>query len=246
MSEVLKLLDTDTVTAATSVAVVLPSGVHPTKINFIDSTGEVDNSVIQDVVFSTTVPETTFTVNFTGTVTGTLQTFSSNLYVDLKTFVGDSGSGGTSGAVPAPATGEAGYLLTGDASWNDPFSVFTGIEGTFLEQTATFSTTSTTDVAITSFSITPGAGTYNVYFTASVTNSKNGDATILTVYANGVALPASERTSSGQAGNTQGLATHTQVTVADAQAIDVRIRTDSTTNATASAFNRSLYVERIG
>ena len=38
----------------------------------------------------------------------------------LNTFVGDSGSGGTKGLVPAPATGDATKVLRGDATWVAP------------------------------------------------------------------------------------------------------------------------------
>jgi hypothetical protein len=40
----------------------------------------------------------------------------------LPVFVGDSGSGGTKGAVPAPATGDATKFLKGDGTWATPAS----------------------------------------------------------------------------------------------------------------------------
>lgn len=41
---------------------------------------------------------------------------------NLPVMVGDSGSGGTKGAVPAPAAGDAaaGYFLKADATWASP------------------------------------------------------------------------------------------------------------------------------
>jgi hypothetical protein len=39
---------------------------------------------------------------------------------DLDGFVGDAGSGGTKGLVPAPATGDAAKFLKGDGTWGSP------------------------------------------------------------------------------------------------------------------------------
>lgn len=51
-------------------------------------------------------------VNLAGSnVTGTLPA------ANYPTFIGDSGSGGTKGAVPAPAIGDASKFMRGDATW---------------------------------------------------------------------------------------------------------------------------------
>lgn len=50
----------------------------------------------------------------------------------INAMVGDSGSGGTKGLVPAPATGDAVKYLRGDATWASPIyaqGVFTGSTG---------------------------------------------------------------------------------------------------------------------
>ncbi len=53
-----------------------------------------------------------------------------------EVFGGDEGTGGTSGLVPAPAAGEAGFVLMGDGSWGQP-PIQTGSEHVSIhDQTA--------------------------------------------------------------------------------------------------------------
>jgi hypothetical protein len=86
----------------------------------------------------------------------------------LDGFVGDGGSGGTKGLVPAPASGDATKFLKGDATWGTP--VDTGITtlNTLTATTQTFATgTSGSDFAINSSTATH---TFNLPI-ASATNT---------------------------------------------------------------------------
>ena len=62
-----------------------------------------------------------------------------NISATDPVMVGDTGSGGTAGNVPAPASGDAaaGKFLKADGTWALP-----GGGGTFLEEVITFSGTS--------------------------------------------------------------------------------------------------------
>ena len=121
------------------------------------------------------------------------------------------------------------------------------IARTELTSTTSFSTTSTSDVVITGFTLTPVAGTYLVLsavlinktagiVTGSVTNS---------FYVAGVQVPTTERSHTSAGGNNQPLTINLQAVVAlnGAQAIDVRMRVQ---NSTFAATNRSLILVRLG
>jgi hypothetical protein len=240
------LLQEFALSAATSQAVTLASPGVRTTARFISAaTSLVDNSVIDRIEYSSVNPETEFTVHFNTSVTGTLQILFSELYESHRRFVGDAGSGGKMGSVPTPATGEAGYILTGAGSWVDPFTVFTGVSGTLVEQTSSFTTTSATYVPVTGMTVTPGAGTYAVWLNGVIGNGSNGRESRIAVFNNGTIITNSERFSEGQANNRSGVASFTVTTVADAQAIDIRLRTD-VGGGTAQLENRSVYVVRIG
>ena len=92
--------------------------------------------------------------------------------------------------------------------------------------TSAFSTSSLTDVLVTGMSITPGAGTYLATFSGQVTGNGGAKQGIFNIYANGVKVAHSEREVNdikSQEGHTQAI-----VTVADAQAIEVRGRGNDT------------------
>jgi len=61
----------------------------------------------------------------------------------LNAFVGDSGSGGTKGLVPAPITGDAGKFLKGDGTWGNPSLV--------LLTSGTVSAAATLNLVLTSY-----------------------------------------------------------------------------------------------
>lgn len=109
-----------------------------------------------------------------------------------------------------------------------------------VTSTTTFTTTSTTDTIITGMSITPGAGTYLVLFSAAATGDggpKNG---YFSIYANGVQQAHSERRANDtkeRTGSTQAIAT-----VSAGQAIEARGRGDDT----LIIYGRSLVLVRLG
>lgn len=63
------------------------------------------------------MPAHTFKGNNTGSTADPLDLTATELTAELDVFVGDSGSGGTKGLVPAPATGDATKFLRGDGTY---------------------------------------------------------------------------------------------------------------------------------
>lgn len=111
--------------------------------------------------------------------------------------------------------------------------------------TANTTTTSSSDVLVNSMTLTPGAGTYLVYFSSSWRVSGEDRTIFCSIYANGVKIDHTERCF----GNGEELsnecvpvATHAIVTVADAQAIEIRWRR---TGGTATMMQRTLTLARI-
>lgn len=90
------------------------------------------------------------------------------------------------------------------------------------------STTSLTDIIMTSMTITPGAGTYLAIFNGTVSQLSAGQDTFVSVYANGVQNAASEVSflpnASPASSSSIPTTTIARATVAAAQAIDVRWR----------------------
>lgn len=114
----------------------------------------------------------------------------------LNSFVGDSGSGGTKGLVPAPATGDATKFLKGDGTWAAGASGITSINGDssaaqsiVADSTGTDFTISTTGgittVAIPSASatnrglVTTGTQTFagTKTFSSTITGTTSGNTT---------------------------------------------------------------------
>lgn len=80
----------------------------------------------------------------------------------LNAFVGDSGSGGTKGLVPAPAAGDAaqGDVLRADGTWGNELKAWAKITGT------------TVDAGRNVASVTnPGIGAYTVTFTTALAST---------------------------------------------------------------------------
>ncbi len=94
---------------------ILTGGSAPTTIT--DSTGKILSAALNDVQFANFVaaPSAGF-VGATGAGDYSHRT-PTQVTAALDAFVGDSGSGGTKGLVPAPSTGDAGKYLKGDGTW---------------------------------------------------------------------------------------------------------------------------------
>lgn len=98
------------------------------------------------------------------------------------------------------------------------------------ESATTATTTSTTYVLATGMTITPAAGTYMVWFTASVANSSSNDAVYAAIYKGGTVEAASERQiETKSAGDIGGVACVARVTVTGTQAIEGRWRVAAST-----------------
>jgi len=127
---------------------------------------------------------------------------------------------------------------------NLPAATLTSSEAT---ATGTITTTSASDTQMTSMTATPGAGTYLVLFSTSLSHSSASGATYVSIYANTSQVAASERRLTladlKQIGQIVPLATQAVVTVAAAQVIEVKWRTST---STATAYQRTLTLLKIG
>lgn len=118
-----------------------------------------------------------------------------------------------------------------------------GLVTSIVEGTGTITTTSTTDVLATGMTLTPGAGTYIVWWTGSVTNSNNNGSDFMSVYANGVQAASSERTyNRANTSTTNSFACMARVTVAAGQTIEGRWRVST---GTGTMLQRSLVLLRV-
>jgi hypothetical protein len=106
-------------------------------------------------------------------------------------------------------------------------------------------TTSTTDTLLGSMTLTPGAGTYLALFSASVASSSSSGYVYASLYKNGAQVSGSERQSKNVSSSSLyfPIAMQAIVTVADAQAIEVRWRTSA---PTATCMSRTLTLVKIG
>jgi hypothetical protein len=118
----------------------------------------------------------------------------------------------------------------------------TGILSYTLSSEITFSTTSTTDVIITGFSLLPVAGRYSCWFNANISSGNNSSVNYYSIYRGGVKINDSERIatsiSSGASASTLAI-----VNVNGSQAVDVRVRRSANTLTVES---RTLLLIRLG
>ena len=148
----------------------------------------------------------------------------------------------------SPADGEVWYNSTdgvGRIREDGVTGPLTGSTVGVEDRTATVNTTSTTDVAAgagggTDLSITPVAGTYFVFFSASVNNSAAAQDVFASIYVGGVQNAGSERRSDGS--DIHPIASHAGVVVNGSQAIEVRWRV---TGSTGSMYERTLMVLKV-
>jgi hypothetical protein len=139
-----------------------------------------------------------------------------------------------------PATSNAEGSATSLARSDHTHTV--NLVSTSATATGTITTTSLTDVLMTTMTITPDAGTYLAIFSCSASNSNAGKSVFASFYVNGVQVSATERQVSGSANNFANLATNAIITPAGGQAVEVRWRVDANTGTTS---NRILNLIRI-
>lgn len=135
---------------------------------------------------------------------------------------------------------------TADGVWIG-FSVSgfaTGILSYNITDSTPFSTTSSTDVLITGFTVTPVAGRYAVWYNARTASSNGSAINTWTVYKDGVAVSDSSRNARAGSNNADFTAsTQTVFSVNGSQAVDVRVRR---TGGTITVYDRTLTLIRLG
>lgn len=121
---------------------------------------------------------------------------------------------------------------------------------TMVSTSGNLTTTSTTDVLMTGMTLTPPAGTYQVYFTTSVSHGSNGAMINMALYAGGVELANSQTQTTPRVAVGLNAAALTlnqsvigEVTVDGSQAIEIRWNTS--TGTATSVGNRMMIIHRI-
>jgi len=113
----------------------------------------------------------------------------------------------------------------------------------FVTDASTTTTTSTSYTALSSMTITPGAGTYWCTFSATGSSDKNAQQVLAIIRENAVQIAVTERELGGQSNNFGNFNCQGEATVAVGQAIDIYWRiTSSATQGTC--LERTLMVIR--
>jgi len=161
------------------------------------------------------------------------------------------GSGATLFMLAPSSIGELTLQLNTPAAgawvwWQTLLNVADGIVSYNLTSSTTFTTSSTTDVVITGFTITPQEGTYAVWVNGQwIPQAGPGNTESVTIYNNGTAVTDSIRgISPVQSTDPSLMCTQTITTVNGSQAIDVRIKSSS--GQSLQVTNRSLLLIRLG
>lgn len=124
-------------------------------------------------------------------------------------------------------------------------STASGVINYNMVSSTAFTTSSTTNVVITAFSVTPQAGTYAIWYNAESFYTTTPKSHWFSIYKAGVQISNSER-SQDTAHSNQNMndSTMTITQVNGSQAIDVRVRCDNTGSLTVN--KRSLLLIRLG
>lgn len=123
-------------------------------------------------------------------------------------------------------------------------SLASGIVNYSNTSSTLFTTTSNTDVLITSFTITPQAGTYAVWSNLSASTSQGSRQVTMSLYKAGTAVTDSIREQTSPASNQKFTnSVLSTITVDGTQAIDVRVKVSA---STLSIFDRTLLLIRLG
>jgi hypothetical protein len=124
-------------------------------------------------------------------------------------------------------------------------SVASGVVNYNLISSTPFTTSSTSDVVITGFTVTPQAGTYAIWYNASVFYTTTPIAHYWSIYKAGAQITDSARQQdTAHSNQTMVDSTMTITTVTGAQAIDIRVRRGTSGALTVNA--RSLLLIRLG
>lgn len=119
------------------------------------------------------------------------------------------------------------------------------ITSSYLEATASFATTSSTDVVITGFTLTPVVGTYLVVANMNASNSLTGSSSYATIYNAGSAITTSIRAEKVASSNESFtfLSLAGGVVCDGSGAVDIRVRRSG---GTLTITNRALMLVRMG
>jgi hypothetical protein len=129
-------------------------------------------------------------------------------------------------------------------SWQTYIGTAGGILSYNLISSTAFTTSSTTDVLITGFSTTPSAGTYAVFYSASVFGTTSPQNNTWTIYKAGSAVSDSLRTQiSSRSNQTMNQSTQSIVQFDGTQTVDVRV---SIAAGSLTVNQRSLLLIRLG
>jgi len=130
--------------------------------------------------------------------------------------------------------------------WQNLVSVANGVITYNVVSSTAFATTSTTDVLITGFTVTPAAGTYAVWVNGTWTPQAGpGNVETVSIYRAGTVITDSVRgISPVQSLNPALMCTQTITQVTGSQTIDVRV--SSSSGQTLTVNSRSLLLIRLG
>lgn len=163
-------------------------------------------------------------------------TFPNIGFADIKNPVAFIGQAVLGATVGAPLAVDANGLLV------------SGLTSTEVSATADATTTSTTDVLMTSMTITPAAGTYKIAFSTCVDHSAQSVAVVMSIYIGGtlqaesVRAPVPRFNALGANSLNPCVSINGIEVVNGSQAIEIRWKTAS---GTATAHQRTLDIVRL-
>lgn len=165
-----------------------------------------------------------------------------------ETILLKDGSGTTLFSIVAGSFATATLETDGSAAGNWIITIIgsaaTGILSYVITSGTVFSTTSTTDIAITGFSITPVSGRYAVWYSSDITIASNNRIAQCVVYVAGSPVENTSRDNQGTGSNYVGSQnTVGEIAVNGSQSVDVRVNIDA---GSLSVNQRSLVLIRLG